>query len=124
MQCAVARTTHASPLTHNRIRFDFDQHPRIDQRPDFDHARRWSNGTEDRAVRSADRFPVARDVDDEHARPDDVGQCTARLFDGGGDVGERLTRLGTCVTDPDDFSCLVRCRRSRDEDAIADADRA
>jgi hypothetical protein len=120
----VVRTVHRSPLTHNRIRFDLDQHPWIDQRADFEHARRRSNRTEDRAVRPADRVPVTRDIDDEHSRPDDIGHHTARLFDGGGDVGECLTRLGAGVTDPDDLPCLVRRRRSGDEDAIADADRA
>ena len=54
------------------------------------------------AVRAAHGLPLT-DVGDEDARADDVHEARAGLFEGHGDVRQRLSRLGGRVADADDL---------------------
>src|SRR6185436_2934516 len=123
VQAARLRTDPERALAHDRVRFDLDEHRRIDQAADLDHASRRADVAEELAVRAADLLPFG-DVRDVHARADDVlprrtGALERRL-----DVAQRLDRLRVRVAGADELAVRVGGGRPRHVDVRADADRA
>ena len=96
---------------------------RVDQPRDLDHRGRGTDVAEDLAVGAPDLLPVA-DVDDVHARADDVFQARPRLLERRGDVPERLHGLGVRIALADDLSVRSGRGGARDVDDVADADGA
>ena len=80
------------PLAYDRIRFDFDQHVRIDQAFDLDHRRSWPDIPENIAMRPADLLPLI-DVRHVDSGPDDIRERGAGFFQRVLDGLERLNRL-------------------------------
>ena len=64
----------------HRLGLDLDAPARVEQRLDDDRRRRGADLGEHLAVGARDLLPVVR-VDEEHARPDDVGEAGAGLLE-------------------------------------------
>src|SRR5205823_6594773 len=93
------------------------------QAADLDHRGRWADAAEEFAVRFANFLPVI-DVDDVYPRSHDVGELAAELFNGSLNVSQGLGRLSVGIANADDAAIGAGGRRSRDEDAVPDANGA
>src|SRR4029079_1161947 len=75
------------------------------------------------AVSATDFLPLI-DVDDIHPGAHDVRKLAAEAFDGALDVAQGLARLSIGIAHANDAAVGAGGGRSRDEDAIADANGA
>jgi hypothetical protein len=93
-------------VADNRVGFDLDQHVAINQSRHFDHTRRRADSAEDFAVRPADVLPITN-IGHVDARPYDVFQPRASLFQRTGHVLQRLDCLRIRVASADNPSISV-----------------
>src|SRR5262249_32405356 len=103
-------------FAHDGFRLDLDEHRGVDEAAHLDHRGRRTGLPQDLAVRATDLLPVTRDVDDVHARADDVRHPRTGPGEGRIDVLERLDGLGVGVAGTYDPALPVRGRGSRDVD--------
>lgn len=105
------------------VGLDFDEQTGGDQRPDLHHGCGRPDLMEHLAV-SAPELGPAGDIGDEHPGADDMPQAGAGVLQRFGDPIESVFCLAIGVAGGDDFAVFVRCRGSRDIDAVSRADSA